>query len=66
MNVTAPAASPEHINQLMIDAIAGARPVGTSDPRILGAIRAVPRHAFVPGGRAVSSSEKTTFGITAR
>jgi protein-L-isoaspartate O-methyltransferase len=46
MTVTAPAASPEHLNQLMIDAIAAARPVGTSDPRVLAAIRAVPRHAF--------------------
>lgn len=49
MNVTAPDASPGHLNQLMIDAIAGAQPVGTGDPRVLGAIRAVPRHAFVPG-----------------
>jgi protein-L-isoaspartate(D-aspartate) O-methyltransferase len=48
MTVTAPAASPEHLNQLMIDAIAAARPVGTSDPRVLAAIRAVPRHEFVP------------------
>ncbi len=49
MNVTAPAASPDHLNQLMIDAIADARPVGTSDPRVLNAIRAVPRHAFEAG-----------------
>jgi protein-L-isoaspartate(D-aspartate) O-methyltransferase len=49
MNVTAPAASPEHLNQLMIDAIAATRPGGTNDPRVLDAIRTVPRHAFVPG-----------------
>jgi protein-L-isoaspartate(D-aspartate) O-methyltransferase len=49
MTATVPAAGPGHLNQLMIDAIAGARPVGTSDPRVLAAIRAVPRHAFVPG-----------------
>ncbi len=35
MTVTAPAASPEHLNELMIDAIAAARPVGTSDPASL-------------------------------
>ena len=43
MTVTAPAASPEHLNQLMIDAIAAAQPVGTTDPRVLDAIRAAPR-----------------------
>ena len=35
MTVTAPAATPEHLNELMIDAIAAARPVGTSHPRVL-------------------------------
>jgi hypothetical protein len=43
MNITAPAASAEQLNQLMVDAIAAARPVGTRDPRVLAAIRAVPR-----------------------
>jgi protein-L-isoaspartate(D-aspartate) O-methyltransferase len=66
MNVTAPAASPEHLNQLMIDAIAAARPVGTSDPRILGAIRAVPRHAFVPGADLADAYNPDLAVITKR
>lgn len=50
MTATAPAASPGHLNQLMIEAIAdAAQPVGASAPRVLDAIRAVPRHVFVPG-----------------
>jgi protein-L-isoaspartate(D-aspartate) O-methyltransferase len=49
MTVTAPATGPEDLNRLRIGAIAAARPVGTADSRVLAAIRAVPRHAFVPG-----------------
>jgi protein-L-isoaspartate(D-aspartate) O-methyltransferase len=66
MNVTAPAASPDHLNQLMIDAIAAAQPVGTSDPRILGAIRAVPRHAFVPGADLADAYNPDLAVITKR
>jgi protein-L-isoaspartate(D-aspartate) O-methyltransferase len=66
MTVTAPAASPEHLNQLMIDAIAAARPVGTSDPRVLGAIRAVPRHAFVPGADLADAYDPDLAVITKR
>jgi protein-L-isoaspartate(D-aspartate) O-methyltransferase len=66
MKVTAPAASPEHLNQLMIDAIADARPVGTSDPRILAAIRAVPRHAFVPGADLADAYNPDLAVITKR
>jgi protein-L-isoaspartate(D-aspartate) O-methyltransferase len=66
MNVTAPAASPEHLNQLMIDAIARARPAGTRDPRILGAIRAVPRHAFVPGADLADAYNPDLAVITKR
>jgi protein-L-isoaspartate(D-aspartate) O-methyltransferase len=66
MNVTAPAASPEHLNQLMIDAIAGAQPVGTSDPRVLAAIRAVPRHAFVPGADLADAYNPDLAVITKR
>jgi hypothetical protein len=66
MTVTAPAASPEHLNQLMIDAIAAARPVGTSDPRVLAAIRAVPRHAFVPGADLADAYNPDLAVITKR
>jgi protein-L-isoaspartate(D-aspartate) O-methyltransferase len=66
MNVTALAASPEHLNQFMIDAIAAARPVGTSDPRVLGAIRAVPRHAFVPGASLADAYNPDLAVITKR
>jgi protein-L-isoaspartate(D-aspartate) O-methyltransferase len=66
MNVTAPAASPEHLNQLMIDAIAAAQPVGTSDPRVLDAIRAVPRHAFVPGADLADAYNPDLAVITKR
>jgi protein-L-isoaspartate(D-aspartate) O-methyltransferase len=66
MNVTAPAASPEHLNKLMIDAIAAARPVGTSDPRVLAAIRAVPRHAFVPGADLADAYNPDLAVITKR
>ena len=66
MTVTAPAASPEHLNQLMIDAIAAARPVGTSDPRVLAAIRAVPRHAFVPGASLADAYNPDLAVITKR
>jgi protein-L-isoaspartate(D-aspartate) O-methyltransferase len=66
MNVTAPAASPEHLNQLMIGAIAAAWPVGTSDPRVLGAIRAVPRHAFVPGADLADAYNPDLAVITKR
>jgi protein-L-isoaspartate(D-aspartate) O-methyltransferase len=66
MNVTAPAASPKHLNQLMIDAIAAARPVGTSDPRVLAAIRAAPRHAFVPGADLTDAYNPDLAVITKR
>jgi len=66
MNVTAPAASPEQLNQLMIDAITAARPVGTSDPRVLAAIRAVPRHAFVPGASLADAYNPDLAVITKR
>jgi protein-L-isoaspartate(D-aspartate) O-methyltransferase len=66
MNVTAPAASPEQLNQLMIDAIASAQPVGTSDPRVLDAIRAVPRHAFVPGADLADAYNPDLAVITKR
>jgi protein-L-isoaspartate(D-aspartate) O-methyltransferase len=66
MTVTAPAASPEQLNQLMIDAIAAARPVGTSDPRVLAAIRAVPRHAFVPGADLADAYNPDLAVITKR
>ena len=66
MNVTAPAESPEHLNQLMIDAIAAAQPVGTSDPRVLTAIRAVPRHAFVPGADLADAYNPDLAVITKR
>jgi protein-L-isoaspartate(D-aspartate) O-methyltransferase len=66
MNVTAPAASPEHLNQLMIDAITTARPVGTRDPRILDAIRAVPRHAFVPGADLADAYNPDLAVVTKR
>jgi protein-L-isoaspartate(D-aspartate) O-methyltransferase len=66
MTVTAPAASPEHLNQLMIDAIAAARPVGTSAPRVLAAIRAVPRHAFVPGADLADAYNPDLAVITKR
>ena len=66
MTVTAPAASPEHLNQLMIDAITAARPVGTSDPRVLDAIRAVPRHAFVPGASLADAYNPDLAVITKR
>ena len=66
MNVTAPAASPEHLNQLMIDAITSARPVGTRNPRILDAIRTVPRHAFVPGADLADAYNPDLAVITKR
>jgi protein-L-isoaspartate(D-aspartate) O-methyltransferase len=66
MNITAPAASPEHLNQLMVDAITAARPVGTSDPRVLDAIRAVPRHAFVPGADLTDAYNPDLAVITKR
>lgn len=66
MNVTASAASPEQLNQLMIDAIAAARPVGTSGPRVLAAIRAVPRHAFVPGASLADAYNPDLAVITKR
>ena len=66
MTVTAPAASPEQLNQLMIDAIAAARPVGTSDSRVLDAIRAVPRHAFVPGASLADAYNPELAVITKR
>jgi protein-L-isoaspartate(D-aspartate) O-methyltransferase len=66
MTVTAPAASPEHLNQLMIDAIAAARPVGTSDLRVLAAIRAVPRHAFVPDASLADAYNPDLAVITRR
>jgi protein-L-isoaspartate(D-aspartate) O-methyltransferase len=66
MNVTAPAASPEQLNQLMIDAITVARPVGTSDPRVLDAIRTVPRHAFVPGADLADAYNPDLAVITKR
>jgi protein-L-isoaspartate(D-aspartate) O-methyltransferase len=66
MTVTARAASPEHLNQLMIDAIAAARPVGTSAPRVLAAIRAVPRHAFVPGASLADAYNPELAVITKR
>jgi protein-L-isoaspartate(D-aspartate) O-methyltransferase len=66
MNATAPVASPEHLNQVMIDAIAAARPTGTSDPRILDAIRAVPRHAFVPGADLADAYNPELAVITKR
>src|SRR5258707_5780049 len=67
MNVTAPAASAEQLNQLMIDAIADpAQPVGTSDPRVLDAIRAVPRHAFVPGASLADAYNPDLAVITKR
>jgi protein-L-isoaspartate(D-aspartate) O-methyltransferase len=66
MNVTAPTASPGHLNQLLIDAIAAAQPVGTSDPRILGAIRAAPRHAFLPGTSLADAYNPDLAVITKR
>ena len=66
MTVTAPAASPEHLNELMIDAIAAAPPVGTRDPRVLAAIRAVPRHAFVPGASLADAYNPDLAVITKR
>jgi protein-L-isoaspartate(D-aspartate) O-methyltransferase len=66
MNVTAPPVSPEHLNQLMIDAIAAARPAGTSDPRVLDAIRIVPRHAFVPAADLADAYNPDLAVITKR
>jgi len=66
MTVTAPTASPEHLNELMIDAIAAAPLVGTSDPRVLGAIRAVPRHAFLPGASLADAYNPELAVITKR
>ena len=66
MNVAAPVTSPDHLNQLMIDAIAAARPVGTSDPRVLAAIRAVPRDAFVPGADLADAYNPDLAVITKR
>ncbi len=66
MTVTAPAASPEHLNELMIDAIAGAPLVGTSDPRVLDAIRVVPRHAFLPGASLADAYNPELAVITKR
>lgn len=66
MNVTAPAASPEDLNHVMIGAIAGARPFGTSDPRVLDAIRTVPRHAFLPGADLADAYNPDLAVITKR
>lgn len=66
MTVTAPAASPEQLNQLMIDAIAAARPVGTRDPGVLAAIRAMPRHVFVPGASLADAYDPELAVITKR
>lgn len=66
MTMTALAATPEDLNQQMIDAIAGARPVGTRDPRILDAVRRVPRHAFVPGADLADAYNPDLAVITKR
>jgi protein-L-isoaspartate(D-aspartate) O-methyltransferase len=66
MTATAPAASPGHLNELMIDAIAAAPHVGTRDPRVLAAIRAVPRHAFVPGASLADAYNPDLAVITKR
>ncbi len=50
----------------MIDAIAASRPVGTSDPRVLAAIRTVPRHAFVPGADLADAYNPDLAVITKR
>src|SRR5258708_28961315 len=66
VTATAPAASPEQLNELMIDAIAAAAHVGTRDPRVLAAIRAVPRHAFVPGADLTDAYNPDFAVITKR
>jgi len=66
VTATAPPASPEHLNQIMIDAIAAAPHVGTRDPRVLAAIRAVPRHAFVPGASLADAYNPDLAVITKR
>jgi protein-L-isoaspartate(D-aspartate) O-methyltransferase len=66
MTVTAPAETPERLNELMINAIAEAQPVGTRDPRILDAIRAVPRHVFVPGAEIADAYNPDLAVITKR
>ena len=66
MTAPAPAASPDQLNQLMIDAIAAAPHVGTRDPRVLAAIRAVPRHAFVPGASLADAYNPDLAVITKR
>src|ERR1700722_7448721 len=66
VTATAPDASPEQLNELMIGAIAAARPAGTSDPRVLEAIRAVPRHAFVPGASLADAYNPDLAVITKR
>jgi protein-L-isoaspartate(D-aspartate) O-methyltransferase len=63
---TAPAAGPGQLNQLMIDAIAAAPHVGTRDPRVLDAIRAVPRHVFVPGASLADAYDPDLAVITRR
>ena len=66
VTATAPAASPEQLNELMIGAIAGAPRVGTRDPRVLDAIRAVPRHVFVPGASLADAYNPDLAVITKR
>jgi len=66
VTATAPAASPEQLNELMIDAIGAAPHVGTRDPRVLAAIRAVPRHAFVPGASLADAYNPDLAVITKR
>ena len=41
-------------------------PVGTRDPRVLAAIRAVPRHAFVPGASLADAYNPDLAVITKR
>lgn len=66
MNATAPAATPEHLNEAMIAAITGTPPYGTSDPRVLAAVRAVPRHLFVPGATLDDAYNPALAVITRR
>ena len=66
MTVTAPATTPEHLNQLMIDAIADAQPVGTSNSRVLNAIHEVQRHAYVPGAELADAYNPDLAVITKR
>lgn len=66
MTATAPSATPEQLNQRMIDAIRDAHPVGTRNPRVLAAIRTVPRHAFVPGADLADAYDPDLAVITKR